>query len=149
MRGILRTFYWQKVNSHHSYGLTYPSHIYTYVRQWSQIHNNVFESKKSGSHKFVRHAPRACAPPSSDWSAIPTHPGNEVYTEWKQFLAIFLLFKKGTATSLFNNSPALYRNICSTCVQILGDLSVWMPKLCFCVSVNAEAMLLWSQKTCS
>ena len=48
-----------------------------------------------------------------------------------QFLAIFLLFKKGTATSIFNNSPALYRNICSTCVQILGDLSVWRPKLCF------------------
>ena len=48
-----------------------------------------------------------------------------------QFLAIFLLFKKGTATSIFNNSPALYRFICSTCVQILGDLSVWAPKLCF------------------
>ena len=48
-----------------------------------------------------------------------------------QFLAIFLLFKKGTATSIFNNSPALYRFICSTCVQILGDLSVWTPKLCF------------------
>ena len=30
-----------------------------------------------------------------------------------QFLAIFLLFKKGTATPIFNNSPALYRNICS------------------------------------
>ena len=40
-------------------------------------------------------------------------------------------FKKGTVTSMFNNSPALYRNICSTCVQILGDLSVWTPKLCF------------------
>ena len=48
-----------------------------------------------------------------------------------QFLAIFLLFKKGTATSIFNNSPALYRAICSTRVQILGDLSVWTPKLCF------------------
>ena len=48
-----------------------------------------------------------------------------------QFLAIFLLLKKGTSTSMFNNSPALHRNICSTCVQILGDLSVWSPKLCF------------------
>ena len=48
-----------------------------------------------------------------------------------QVLAIFLIFKKGTATSMFNNRPALYRNICSTCVQILGDLSVWTPKLCF------------------
>ena len=48
-----------------------------------------------------------------------------------QFLAIFLLFKKGTATSIFNNSPALYRNICCTCVQILGDLSMWTPKLSF------------------
>ena len=48
-----------------------------------------------------------------------------------QFLAIFLLFKKGTATSMFNNSPALYRNVCSTCVQSLGDLSLWTPKLCF------------------
>ena len=47
-----------------------------------------------------------------------------------QFLAIFLLFKKGTATSIFNNSPALYRNICSIYVQILCDLSVWTPKLC-------------------
>ena len=46
-------------------------------------------------------------------------------------LAIFLLFKKATATSMFNNSPALYRNICSTYVQILGDLSLWTPKLCF------------------
>ena len=33
---------------------------------------------------------------------------------------------------MFNNSPVLYINICSTCVQILGDLSVWTPKLCFC-----------------
>ena len=41
-------------------------------------------------------------------------------------------FKKGTATSMFNNSPVLYINICSTRVQILGDLSVWTPKLCFC-----------------
>ena len=49
-----------------------------------------------------------------------------------QFLAIFLLFEKGTAISIFNNNPALYRNICSTCVQILSDLSVWTPKLCFC-----------------
>ena len=49
-----------------------------------------------------------------------------------QFLAIFSLFiKKETAPSMFNNNPALYRNICSTCVQILGDLSVWTPKLCF------------------
>ena len=48
-----------------------------------------------------------------------------------QFLAIFLLSKKGTTTLMFNNSPGLYRNICSTCVQILGDLSVWTPKLCF------------------
>ena len=32
---------------------------------------------------------------------------------------------------MFNNSPALYRNICSTFVQILGDLSVWTAKLCF------------------
>ena len=40
-----------------------------------------------------------------------------------QFLAVFLLFEKGTATSIFDNSPALYRNICSTCVQILGNLS--------------------------
>ena len=48
-----------------------------------------------------------------------------------QFLATFLLFKKGTASSMFKNSPALYRNICSTCVQILGDLSVWTLKLCF------------------
>ena len=48
-----------------------------------------------------------------------------------KFLAIFLLFEKGTATSISNNSPALYRHICSTCVQILGDLSVWTPKLCF------------------
>ena len=47
------------------------------------------------------------------------------------FLAIFLLFKKGTATSMFNNSPALYRTTCSTCVQLLGDLFVWTPKLCF------------------
>ena len=52
-----------------------------------------------------------------------------------QFLAIFLLFKKGTAASMFNNSPALYWSMCYTCVHILGDLS--------------EAMLLWSQKTCS
>ena len=43
---------------------------------------------------------------------------------------IFTL-KKGTAISVFNNSPALYGNICSTCVQILGELSVWTPKLCF------------------
>ena len=48
-----------------------------------------------------------------------------------QFLAIFLLFKKGTATSMFKCSTALYKNICSTCVQILGDLSVWALKLCF------------------
>ena len=48
-----------------------------------------------------------------------------------QFLAIFLLSKKGTATLMFNNSPALYKNICSTCIQLLGDLSVWTPKLCF------------------
>ena len=47
-----------------------------------------------------------------------------------QFLAIFLLSKKGTATSMFNNSPALYKNICSTCLQFLDDLSVWTPKLC-------------------
>ena len=40
-------------------------------------------------------------------------------------------FKKGTATSTLNNSQVLYRNICSTYVQILGDLSVWTPKLCF------------------
>ena len=33
---------------------------------------------------------------------------------------------------MFNNSLALYRNISSTCVQILGDLSVWTPKLSFC-----------------
>ena len=26
----------------------------------------------------------------------------------------------------------VYINICSTRVQILGDLSVWTPKLCFC-----------------
>ena len=32
---------------------------------------------------------------------------------------------------MFNNSPALYRNICSSCVQMLGDLSVWTQKLCF------------------
>ena len=32
---------------------------------------------------------------------------------------------------MLNNSPALYRNICSTCVQILGDVSVWTPKICF------------------
>ena len=32
---------------------------------------------------------------------------------------------------MFNNSPAYYRNICSACVQILGDLSVWTQKLCF------------------
>ena len=32
---------------------------------------------------------------------------------------------------MFNNSPALYKNIWSTRVQILGDLSVWMLKLCF------------------
>ena len=32
---------------------------------------------------------------------------------------------------MFNNSLALYRNICSTCVKILGDLFVWTPKLCF------------------
>ena len=32
---------------------------------------------------------------------------------------------------MFNNSPAFYNNICSTYVQILGDLSVWTPKLCF------------------
>ena len=43
---------------------------------------------------------------------------------------IFTL-KKGTMTSMLNNSPALYRNICSTCVQILDDVSVWTPKLCF------------------
>ena len=48
-----------------------------------------------------------------------------------QFLAIFLFLKKGTATSMFNNSPALYRNFCSRYVHILGDLSVWTPKLCF------------------
>ena len=48
-----------------------------------------------------------------------------------QFFAIFLLSKKGIATSIFNNSPALYKNICSTCVQIFGELSVWTPKLCF------------------
>ena len=47
------------------------------------------------------------------------------------FLTMFSLLKNGTATSMFNNSPALYRNICSTCVHILGDLSVWTPKLCF------------------
>ena len=46
-----------------------------------------------------------------------------------QFLAIFLPLKKWTATLMFNNRPALYRNICSTCV--LGDLSMWTPKLCF------------------
>ena len=40
-------------------------------------------------------------------------------------------FKKGTATSTLNNSQVLYRNICSTYAQILGDLSVWTPKLCF------------------
>ena len=44
------------------------------------------------------------------------------------FLAIFLL---ETASSMFNNSPALYRNICSTCVQMLDDLSVWTPKASF------------------
>ena len=33
---------------------------------------------------------------------------------------------------MFNNSPVLYINICSTRVQILGYLSVWTPKLCFC-----------------
>ena len=33
---------------------------------------------------------------------------------------------------MFNNSPVLNINICSTRVQILGDLSVWTPKLCFC-----------------
>ena len=53
------------------------------------------------------------------------------------FLAIFLLFKRGTATSMFNNSPALYRTIffyiCTT--------FRWL------IRVNAEAMLLWSQKT--
>ena len=32
---------------------------------------------------------------------------------------------------MFNNSPALYKNSCSTCVQIWGDLSMWTPKLCF------------------
>ena len=32
---------------------------------------------------------------------------------------------------MFNNTPALYKNICSTCVQILGELYVWTPKLCF------------------
>ena len=32
---------------------------------------------------------------------------------------------------MFNNSPALYRDICSTCVHILGDLSVWTTKLYF------------------
>ena len=32
---------------------------------------------------------------------------------------------------MFNNSPTLYINIFSTCVQILGDLSVWTTKLCF------------------
>ena len=40
-------------------------------------------------------------------------------------------FKKGTATPMFNNSPSFYRNICSTYVQILGDLSVGTPRLCF------------------
>ena len=48
-----------------------------------------------------------------------------------QSLAIFLLFKKGTATSMFNHSPALYRNICSICVHILCDVSIWTPQLCF------------------
>ena len=43
---------------------------------------------------------------------------------------IFTL-KKGTSTSMFNDSPDLYRNICSTCLHILGDSSVWTPKLCF------------------
>ena len=28
-------------------------------------------------------------------------------------------------------APALYTNICSTCIQILGDISAWRPKLCF------------------
>ena len=32
---------------------------------------------------------------------------------------------------MLNKSPALYRNICSARVQILGDVSVWSPKLCF------------------
>ena len=32
---------------------------------------------------------------------------------------------------MFNNSPALYRNICSTCVHDLDDLSMWTPKLYF------------------
>ena len=40
-------------------------------------------------------------------------------------------FKKRNPALMFKNSPALYRNICSTCVQIWGDLSVWTSKLCF------------------
>ena len=40
-----------------------------------------------------------------------------------QFLEIFLLFKRGTVPSKFNNNAAWYKNICSTRVQILGDLS--------------------------
>ena len=32
---------------------------------------------------------------------------------------------------MFNNSPALYIHICPTCAHILGDLSMWTPKLCF------------------
>ena len=51
--------------------------------------------------------------------------GNTVFGNIFTFLK-----KKGTATSMFNNSPVLYRNICSTCVQNLGYLSVWTPKLC-------------------
>ena len=68
---------------------------------------------------------------ASDWPAIPTHPGNEVYTEWNHSFWQCFYLKEETATSMFNNSPALYRNICSTCVQILDDSSVWMPKLRF------------------
>ena len=68
------------------------------------------------------------------WLAGDTDPPWQWGVHWTetQFLAIFLLLKKGTATSMFNNSPVLYINICSTRVQILGDLSVWTPKLCFC-----------------
>ena len=40
---------------------------------------------------------------------------------------------------MFNNSPALYKNICSTRVQIAGDLFI---------RVNAEVMILWSLKLC-
>ena len=57
---------------------------------------------------------------------LPLLPTNQPTKFW----AIFY-FKTGTATSMFNNSPALYRNTRSTCVQIVGDLSVWMQKLWF------------------